>query len=354
MSRLVVILLLFSANNALCWGGRGHDAICQAATHLIQTPGLRTFLQSRPHVMGHLCNIPDMYWRSLTGDELQHGNPTHYVNPEILGIAAKDVPTDMKALISKYTGQENLSRSGSKISSVPLDMGSSWWRADQFYRNAVVAAQQIKGAKTPSDSKEEQDFDLPYNKSVFEFMLALGLMGHFVGDNSQPLHVTSDYDGYAANQGGIHSYYEETVVAEFGGDLQGKIISHAKKLKKTSFLTGANPVAKMRTLGEISASEIKDILKLDPITRPSTLRIEKGMSLRTPAERRPAAVGLQRFEKLILSQLGRSALLLAHLWDDAYRKAGSPDLSFYRSYQYPLKPDFVFPDYYDFQKSNKK
>jgi hypothetical protein len=183
----------------------------------------------------------------------------------------------------------------------------------------------------------------------------MGIMGHYVGDNGQPFHVTSDHDGYAAGHGGIHAYYEDSAVAFFGPDLHSKIVTAAKKMKPTAkFLTGANTIEKMRTLGEISANEAKAILKVDPVTAPSQLKVERGMSLKTQAQRQPAQVGFKKFEKLLTTQMARSALLLAHLWEEAYKAAGSPEVKAYKSYRYPLMPDFVMPDYYDIKATESK
>ncbi len=347
----IVLALCFTFLNttpAFAWGGRGHAAICESAVYLVQNQNLKEYLQNKPHMMAHLCNIPDIYWRGLDSQLTSHGNPTHYINSELLGLAPKDIPTDLKTLIEKYTGTENRIKENSKISSVPQDMGTNWWRADQFYRRAVAAGNDIKKQTAPSNSKEEQDDNLAYNKSFYEMIVSMGLMGHFVGDNSQPFHVTSDHDGYAAGHGGIHAYYEDSAVAFFGPDLQTKIVTAAKKMQPSAkFLKGANTIEKMRALGEISASEVKAVLKVDPVITPSVLKIEKGMSLKTIAKREPASVGFKKFEKLITTQMARSALLLAHLWDEAYAAAGNPEAKAYKSYHYPLTPDFVMPDYYD-------
>lgn len=338
----------FNSQTALAWGGRGHAAICESAVYLVQNQNLKDYLQNKPHMMAHLCNIPDTAWRSIDSQLTAHGNPTHYINAEILGVAIKDVPTDLKMIISKYTGAENRIKENSKISSVPQDMGTNWWRADQFYRRAIEFGDQLKKETAPSNSKEEQDDNLAYNKSFYEMIVSMGLMGHFVGDNSQPFHVTSDHDGYAAGHGGIHAYYEDSSVAYFGSDLQTQIVTAAKKIKNTAkFLKGANTIEKMRTLGEISVTEIKDILKVDPVITPSVLKIERGMSLRTAAKRQPADIGFKKFEKLMISQMARSSLLLAHLWDEVYKSAGNPEAKAYKSYKYPLIPEFVMPDYYD-------
>ncbi len=348
---LTLIITPFIAQQSQAWGGRGHDSICQAAVHLVKNQNLKEYLSNKPQIMGHLCNIPDTYWRSLSRNLTQHGDPTHYINPEALGLTVKDIPTDLKKLIYKYTGSDNIEKDTEKLQqkivSVPLDMGTNWWRADQFYRLAIESGKKLKDSPAPTNKLEQQNENLPYNKAAYDMLIAIGIMGHFVGDNSQPLHISSDYDGYAANSGGIHAYYEDACVAEFGPNLQALIVKKAQQLKNMKFITATTTLEKMKALGEVSLSEAKDIFKLDPLISPSTLKLEKGMSLRTEAKRQPPSVGQKRFEKLIVTQMARASLLLAKLWDEIYEKSGSPELKSYKSYLYPLKPDFVMPDYYD-------
>lgn len=355
---ILAILILTLPQFVFAWGGRGHDSICQAAVHLVKNKELANFLKSRPHVMGHLCNIPDIQWRNLDRKITQYGDPNHYVNPEVIGLAVQDIPTDLNVIVEKYTDeqldkQDAIGKSD-KIASVPTSMGTNWWRADQMVRRGIENGKKAAVSEAPTNSKQAQDDELPYNKAVYEMIISMGIMGHFVGDNAQPFHNTSDYDGYAANQGGIHSYYEEQSVAHLGSDLVNNIVQKAKKLKNTKFMSGQSPVEKMRSLAVFSVSEIKAVLKADPIVKNSTFKLEKGMSLKTPADRQSAEVGARKFEKLIVEQMGRAALLLASFWDQIYTESGAPELKPYRSYRYPLTVDFIMPDYYKIEVENSK
>lgn len=343
---LLGLFVFCTQEKTFAWGGRGHDSICQAAVFLVKNPNLKDYLMSKPQIMGHLCNVPDIYWKSLTDDARKLGDPTHFIDVEILGVKINEVPTDYQKIIDAYTGSENKFQDGSKIFSVPKELGSVWWRVDQFQRRAIEEGKKAKSSTAPNGSKEEQNENLPFNDAFYKMMVNMGLMGHFVGDASQPFHSTTDYDGYAANQGGIHSYYEEAVVAQFGPDLISRIVKKASSLKSTAFLKQKTVVEKMRAFSELAVNDIKAVLKADPVTKPSVLKIEKGMSLKTAAERQPPSVGLKRFEKLIVEEMARSSLLLAHLWDAAYTEAGEPPTKAYKSYRYPLTPDFVTPDYF--------
>jgi hypothetical protein len=342
---ILVLAALGIAPQAQAWGGRGHDAICQTAVFLVKEPGLKAYLQNKPQMMSHLCNMPDTYWRSLGPEATKLGNPTHFIDVEIIGLKVTDVPTDFKAIVDTYTGKPNHFKKGSVIASVPTELGSIWWRADQFYRRFLSFNKELQTAEAPKNAKDATDDSLPYNKAAYEMAVSLGLMGHFVGDASQPLHNTADYDGYAAGQGGLHAYYEDDVVAQWDGNLQSRILDEARGLKQTAFLKPPTVIEKMKALSATAADELKLIFEMDPVKRPSTISNEKGMQPRTPAERESAAVGYQRFNRIILTEMSRSALLLARLWDDAYIDAGRPNLAASKIYRYPLTVDFIAPDY---------
>jgi hypothetical protein len=178
-------------------------------------------------------------------------------------------------------------------------------------------------------------------------MVNLGLMGHYVGDNAQPFHVTADYDGLATGHGGIHSYYEDDVVVSSTYALEKMIIEKGKALQKQkpSFLTAPSTLEKMKALGILSFNDVKAVFKLDPVLEKSVLKEEKGMKIKTPAKRKPAQEVAIKFEPLLVTHMARAAALLARLWDEAYVQIGKPPLSEYKSFKHPFTPEFVTPDY---------
>lgn len=355
MKHLLVGLLLFSSVQAFAWGGRGHDTICRAASFLVKEKGLKEYLQHKPQMMGHLCNMPDFYWKSLGGEANKLGNPTHFIDIEVIGLDVKDIPVDFKKVEADYTGKPNaFKKDGSTIKSIPTEFGSSWWRADQFMRIIAGLKEDFAKATPPANFKEEQNNDLPYNKLVYQMVTSMGLMGHFVGDNCQPFHTTADYDGYGTGHGGIHAYFEDAVVGQFDGDLDYLVLKEARAMKKPEFLKPATTIEKMKVLSVISNKEIAKLLKIDPVTKPSTLVKEKGMEIKTAAERKSPAEAFKKMKPYIVTEMARGATLLANLWDEAYRNAGSPKLGAYKSYKYPFTVDFVAPDYFDTAEKAEK
>ncbi|MGZ3768846.1 MAG: hypothetical protein ACXVCP_05075 [Bdellovibrio sp.] len=355
LKKLFFFSLMFTSSIGLSWGGRGHDSICRAASFLVKEPNLKEYLKNRPQMMGHLCNMPDFYWKSLGSEANNLGNPTHFIDIEVIGLDVKDIPLDYQKIVDEFTGKpDKFKNDGTTIKSVPREFGSNWWRADQFMRIIAGLAQPFSVAVHPTNFKEQQNEELPYNKLVYQMITSMGLMGHFVGDNAQPFHTTADYDGYHAGHGGIHAYFEDAVVSQFDGDLESLILKEARAMKNPIFLKPATTVEKMKALGVISNKETAKILKLDPIKKKSTIVKERGMEIKTEAEREPASVAFKKMKPLIVTEMARGATLLANLWDEAYVKAGRPQLAAYKSYKYPFTVDFVPPDYFTIPEKTKE
>lgn len=356
LSTLTILLCFLFFQSAYSWGGRGHHTICEAAVYLTKEKNLHQMLIRKTAMMGHLCNIPDIYWKSLGSEANKLGNPTHFIDVEIFGIKVNEIPLDYQQITDKYTNTPNHFQEGT-IFSVSTEFGSNWWRADQFFRRAVESATAATSAALPKNPQEEQNDELDFNKNIFSFITNLGLMGHFVGDNGQPFHTTADYDGYKTGHGGIHTYFEEAIVTELPPNLVSLVVDQAKKLQlkalskstkdktEVAYLNEKTVLEKMRSLGGIANQERLQILKMDPVTKPSSEKNEHGMSLRKPAERQPAEKVAKKFQSLIVNDMARSAAMLAQLWDMAYAQAGRPELKNYRSYKYAFTPDFVTPDY---------
>lgn len=345
---ILFLSLLTSPLQVFAWGGRGHDTICEVAAYLVKDKKLKDFVRYRPQVFGHLCNIPDIYWKSLPKEQTPLGNPTHYINSEALGLKVAQVPLNFKELSEKYDGQPNLFEKIETIKSVAKDVGTLWWRVDQLMRLAAEQAALMKDAKPPTNRSEEQDDKLQFNQAIYNWMVNIGVMGHFVGDASMPFHNSADHDGWHAGHGGIHSYYEDAVVGQFDGDLHSLVLKRARELQKQEaklpYLKG-NTLERMQKMSLVSVSEIPTALKADPIIKKSKISIVDGKEVKVPAERKPPEVGLVQFKNKIIDQMARSAVLLAALWDESYKNLGSPDLSKYRSYRYPFTPDFIGVDY---------
>jgi hypothetical protein len=316
-----ILCVLLLPSSASAWGERGHHVVCEVATRLVQEEGLKTFLASRGPMLGHVCNIPDIYWRSYRKYAAE-GDASHFINVDLFHRPIRELPLDFQEFW-KLAKQEKIDP--------PLGAGSLWWRADQFFRLAVADGKKAKISSRSTD--------------VFDLIVDMGLLGHFVADGSMPYHSTSDYDGWEKGRGGIHGYYESLLIDDYPLDLPMSVWRHAKERTRPTKPTSADyAVGRMRDLSEDSLADLPLLEKLDAkVVRRKSERSTGGQD--RPAERLPAYSAVEIFGDLPVRELARSAALLAELWDQVYVQSGRPDLSEYRSYRYPLTPKFIRPDY---------
>lgn len=336
---IVIFSTLAFPWKAQAWGERGHHIICDEASRLVKEEGLREFLKVRGHVMGHTCNVPDIHWKSLPPEFTKIGNPTHFIEPDLVGISIKDTPTIFSDFIKKLSSVGDANQLVHKV-------GTLWWRADQLFNISVESASRISQSAVPINNSEEQLNTLPYNEAIYGMMTHMGIMGHFLGDSSMPYHNWADYDGYAAGRGGIHAYYESICPGEFGSDLGVNIRDLALTLP--DFSKTLLPAEVVKKVSQEAVNEVVVLEKLDVVLEPSTQNVnEHGMTMRKPAVRPAPSEQCPNFKPLIVLQMARSAKALAFLWDQIYLQSGKPNLSAYKSYRYPLTPDFVHPKYLD-------
>jgi hypothetical protein len=223
---------------------------------------------------------------------------------------------------------------GKSESEVASNLGSLWWRADQFLRRGTADARKASAAAPATPEA---------NDAIGQMLVDMGLLAHFTGDASMPFHNDSDYDGWKSGHGGIHVYYEQQLLESMGLGLPQKVLDRAQALLSGKAgpppMRGGTLLERMKALSSYVVGQIPAILKLDRVTKPSDA--EKKVA----AERRSADAAIADFENYIVDQLARSALLTAQAWDELYEKGGAPDLTHYRRGAYPLAPPYVPPDY---------
>lgn len=138
------------------------------------------FWKANAQNMVKLTTAPDMYWKQ--GDNYRPETLTHFFQPDSY---YKDpnkfnqIPHSFQLLVQKFG------------SDVAINNGSAPWRANQFYALGVQALK---------------------NKDFKTALVMAGLMSHYIGDMSQPLHMTENFDGQMTNDKGIHKFFETTNV----------------------------------------------------------------------------------------------------------------------------------------------
>ena len=332
---VIIIGFILAPELLFAWGQRGHSLECEAAIHLVKDKNLKLYLMSKLQGITYLCNLPDTYWRRIDGAE--SGGPTHFFEPDVVGLSFETIPNDYSEFVKLASGKINLAKN-KLVQSVPRELGSSWWRANQFSQLAIEAGLRANKNKNPINEDED----------LYQMWVMMGILGHFVTDNAQPFHNTRDFDGWDKGHGGIHSFYESDLVNEFSYEILSNIINGSTKVAKDlnlkknhSFIDG------MRQLSILSRADLPILYQLDSVLKESKIISEKGMEIKNEDERLPARNVLNKFKPILITHLSRGATLLASFWDQIYEAAGRPNLAKDKSFKFPHQFNFIYPKYID-------
>ncbi len=198
----VVSLLCLSVSitspQAWGWGATGHKLVAEVGGEL---NGAKSFWSANQVNMGILANVPDNTWK--TGKNGFDEKPTHFFEPDAYYSSIYDISKFPRRWVDalRQFSEEKL-----------IDHGTAIWRIQQLY--ALVISKAIT-----SDYKSSLEM--------------AGTMSHYVGDLSQPLHVTTNYNGQLTNQKGIHKFFETTnLEGRAYATLKADVLKRAKLLIK--------------------------------------------------------------------------------------------------------------------------
>ncbi len=207
MAKLATLLTTLGLMGAICapvpalaWGGSGHRMIGQAAMETLP-PSLPAFLRTPKAVrlMGELAREPDR-WKGVAKLHDHDREPFHFV----------DLSDDGTILGGPTLA--NLPPSREDFETAMRAVGSNSWKAGILPYAIADAAQQVT-----------KDFAMWRGEGLAErenlILQNIGLLAHYVGDGSQPLHVSVHYNGWGDypnpkgyTAGRIHGMFEGDLV----------------------------------------------------------------------------------------------------------------------------------------------
>jgi hypothetical protein len=198
---LVLICVLLQPHPSHAWGNEGHQMINQLAVAMLpaDTP---SFLRTRAAAeeIEYLGPEPDR-WRSKAEPELNAAQaPEHFIDLE-LADALGPLPHRRLDFEAKVYAAGKL----------PETIGLQPWQTDEVWERLKSAMRDYRAiAAAGQDTKAVEAAIVFY----------AGWLGHYVGDGSQPLHVTVQYNGWTGpNPNGyttehkIHNQFESPFVA---------------------------------------------------------------------------------------------------------------------------------------------
>lgn len=280
---------------AHAWGRRGHAIVCETAASILAARVSRSdFLKTYAFDLGYYCNVPDLVWKKPATYETEA--PNHYMDLEIFNRAFKAAAP----AVSPHPSPFLLTRAEfeKKYPSVGRDAGRAYWRITELVKTLSQTSESLR-SPTPERTRATRH-DLQET-----WLVTAGALGHYVGDLSQPLHVTENYDGQLTGQKGIHAYFEEVLVDELSnGEQPAQLADSVGREALKGWHAYDKASAKLSTLelieqlADASNATIKQILKTD-----------------ASVGRKNTKAAAKAFEPLIRARLVAGALTLAEIWN---------------------------------------
>lgn len=202
---VLAILLCLAATSALAWGEKGHSITTRAASLTLPNDMPRFFYEAGS-ALEYLGDEPDR-WRS-GGQSLEAENaPNHFLDFEYADGVAKSLPPDRYAFIALMEKSGRLRQHGL----TPSTTGFLPWRIAELSEQLTTEWRLWRSTRagTPERAFAEH-----------EIVATAGLLSHYVGDASNPLHATMHFNGWGdadnpngySNDCDVHSRFETSFI----------------------------------------------------------------------------------------------------------------------------------------------
>jgi hypothetical protein len=299
---LVAILLAAASPAAYAWGPLGHRVVAETAALLVEDDLPATWgplLARHRFELGVYAFLPDASFRHEDGAGGTIEGPTHFLN--------LDAPVAATA-----------------------NRGTVDRRVVQFLE---LASEQLKDVRAPKGAYLRGATAQGDARRVYLGLYLLGVMAHYSGDVSMPYHATSDFNGYAVGEGGIHFYFESDCVDALEPGLSKDVLAAARK-NRARWLAAwksdaQHPAELVRAVLFDSLSAVPVVSELD---RRHAVTKMQGPGSTRDALRKPPATGCRAMRAVLVSRLARGAVLTAALWESVLPKdvdfSSATDLQF--------------------------
>lgn len=283
LSVLFFSVFLFSSPT-WAWGKRGHEMVGSlAAQLLVKEHPQGKFLLPHSFDMGYYNNVPDLVWKA-DPETYKKEVPQHYLDMEIF---------EKEFAKKKETSPWNPSRAEffKKFPDIPEKAGRSPWRIQELSQKLKNITQQLQ--KKSLNKKERHALQE-------QWLVTAGVMGHYIADLAQPMHVTDNHDGQLTGQKGLHHWFEENIVDELHPSLAEPVFQKARAEWKAFYDKNAK---------KSSFDLALELAQNSHTALPRVLDIDKKQG-RTSESKVAGA-----YKDLLIERLSTAVLYLALLWN---------------------------------------
>jgi hypothetical protein len=283
---LILVVIVLIPAWAAAWGEKGHLMINRMAINAAGSQ-LPEFMEGGRNQLIYEGPEPDR-WRDEVNSPMAIAQaPDHFFDSEYWGPISTLV-TDRYAFMAKL---EEKKVDLIKIGYLPYSIMENYGRLRNAFR-------QWRAAKTPEDREAARVNALVYG----------GLLGHYVGDGSNPMHLSFNYNGWDAKipnpngyrtMPGLHSQFESAYV---NSAIEIGIVQ--PKVKAPQRL--ANVFGSVR---DYLSQSFNDLEPLYALEKSGEFNPEN-----------PKAKGTD----FVTTELARGATMLGNLWYTAWLESGEP------------------------------
>ncbi len=285
---LTTLSLTLITSTAFGWGRVGHDLSSRVAAHLVAKTTDKSFFRTRAFDLGYYSNVPDLVWKKPGTYEVEWLN--HFMDLEIFERELKKALEEGKISPKDDPFDWERGKFDAKFPSVPKTAGRAYWRIRELEKRLAATASLLKQKDV---LKEER------HRLQSEWLIVAGVLGHYVTDLAQPLHVTENFDGQLTEQKGVHAHFEDSLVDSLWPSLDMQVFKEADRLwaKDANILAGKTSLSLIRELANSSAKEVEELLKRDKKLSRDDLK-----------------KGGEAFRPLLVKRLAAGAVTLAEIW----------------------------------------
>lgn len=329
---LLLICVVVVTSRAQAWGKRGHETVGSLAAQLVakELPQGR-FLSNHSFDMGFYNNAPDLVWKA-DPDTYKKEFPQHFLDLELFDRAfakaaqsaapvtaapPKNIGTDGSSGEITRAAQWNPSRIEFFKTFPDLDekAGRAPWRIQELCLRLDKIVQDLKKKNL---SKKE------HHQLQEKWLLTAGILGHYIADLAQPMHVTENYDGQLTKQKGLHHWFEENIVDDLYPSATDEVYKKAQAQWKTFY-----QAHQKMTAFDLSLELVKDSHK----NLKRVLDLDK--KLGRASERKVSG----EYRELVIERLSTGVLFLATIWSQHLDWPYNGD----KFFNFVAKPDYIEP-----------
>ena len=197
------LLPLAATFDSLAWDYEGHRIINQLALASLPRSFPRFALKAAARErVAFLSGEPDR-WRNTSELTLKHANaPDHFLDIELLAAYQLD-PSRLSPFRYEFTAQLALGRAAHPQNFAPIEahkdadrtralIGFLPWAITEYEAKLRSAFSYLKEYESAGTSQEVAN-------ARENILYLMGVMGHYVGDGSQPLHTTQHHHGWVGD-----------------------------------------------------------------------------------------------------------------------------------------------------------